>query len=121
MSNSGEFTVDVEELGSLSTRLQRCTESMKYASGDLRSATVSDLGNGEIDKAGAEFKSSWEYGIDQITQLTDAIKQGLQTTAQAYNETDSAVQQALAKGTRQGGSENGGGGNGGGAAASPFG
>ncbi|MFF2809709.1 hypothetical protein ACFVT2_21575 [Streptomyces sp. NPDC058000] len=121
MSDSGEFTVDVEELGSLSMRLKRCTESMKYASGDLRSATVSDLGNSDIDKAGAEFKSSWEYGIDQITQLTEAIKQGLQTTAQAYNETESAVQQALAKGTRQGGGGNVGGGNSGGTAISPFG
>ncbi|MGG2458477.1 hypothetical protein ACO0M4_01355 [Streptomyces sp. RGM 3693] len=112
MSSAGEFTVDVAELGSLATRLERCTESMKYASGDLRSATTGDLGNDQIDKAGAEFKSSWEYGIDQITRLTDAIKQGLEATARAYNETDSAVQQAFAKGTRQGG---------GGAATSPFG
>ncbi|GGW84643.1 hypothetical protein [Streptomyces noursei] len=112
MSGAGEFTVVVEELGSLATRLERCTESMKYASGDLRSATTGDLGNDQIDRAGAEFKSSWEYGIDQITQLTDAVKQGLETTARAYNETDDAVRQAFTKGVRQGG---------GGAATSPFG
>ncbi|ARF56858.1 hypothetical protein [Streptomyces gilvosporeus] len=88
---------------------------MKHASNDLRSATTGDLGDTEIDKSGAEFKDSWEYGINQIVQLTDAIREGLQTTARAYNETDSAVQQALAKGIRQGG------GTGGNTGASPFG
>ncbi|MCB5909745.1 type VII secretion target [Streptomyces pinistramenti] len=101
MSNSRQFKVDVQELGSLAARLEHCTESMKHASSDLRSASTGDLGSADIDKAGAEFKSSWEYGIDQITQLTDAIKKGLQTTARAYNETDSAIQQALDKGNRQ--------------------
>ncbi|KUL36424.1 hypothetical protein ADL22_24320 [Streptomyces sp. NRRL F-4489] len=116
MGGSEQFTVDVEELGSLATRLRRCTESMEYAGGDLRSATVGDLGHSRIDEAGAEFKSSWEYGIRQIRDLTDAIKQGLEATARAYNETDGAVRQAFAKGIR--GSD---GGNGTTAATSPFG
>ncbi|WP_043265886.1 hypothetical protein [Streptomyces sp. CT34] len=103
MSSSGEFTVDVEELSSLSTRLELCTESMKKASSDLRSATFSDLGSSPIDRAGADFKNSWEYGISQIAEITDAIHQGMQTTARAYNETDSAIHQALAKGHDQSG------------------
>ncbi|AIA05678.1 hypothetical protein ACFU90_11590 [Streptomyces noursei] len=107
MSGTGEFAVDVEELGSLATRLERCTESMKSASGDLRSATTGNLGNGQIDKSGADFKSSWEYGIEQITQLTDAIKQGLHITARAYSETDGAVQQAFSKATRRSGDSGG--------------
>ncbi|MFG2223782.1 WXG100 family type VII secretion target [Streptomyces sp. NPDC048644] len=115
MPGSGEFTVDVEELGSLSTRLDRCTESMKHAGSDLRSASVGDLGNGQIDKAGAQFKSSWEYGISQIAEITDAIRQGLQVTARAYNDTDSAISQAFAKGHQGGGS------SGKDAQASPFG
>ncbi|GAA2660644.1 hypothetical protein [Streptomyces lunalinharesii] len=114
MSGTGEFTVDVEELGSLATRLERCTESMKSASGDLRSATTGNLGNGQIDSSGANFKSSWEYGIDQITELTDAIKQGLQITARAYSETDNAVRQAFSKGTQNSGDS-------GGTGATPFG
>ncbi|MEU9121331.1 hypothetical protein AB0C96_16010 [Streptomyces sp. NPDC048506] len=117
MSGSGEFTVDVEELASLSTRLDRCTESMRYASGDLRSATVGDLGNGQIDEAGADFKSAWEFGISQIAAVTDAIREGLQVTARAYHETDSALQQAFAKGHHQSGSTA----SGGSAQASPFG
>ncbi|AJC56213.1 hypothetical protein GZL_03627 [Streptomyces sp. 769] len=43
MSGAGQFTVDVEELGSLATRLDHCKESMKHAGGDLRSATTGDL------------------------------------------------------------------------------
>ncbi|TBO58681.1 hypothetical protein EYS09_16125 [Streptomyces kasugaensis] len=64
MSGSGEFNADVEELGSLSMRLERCTESMKHAGGNLRSASVDSLGNSRIDKAGAGFRSSREFGID---------------------------------------------------------
>ncbi|MGW8551594.1 hypothetical protein [Streptomyces tubercidicus] len=116
MSGSGEFAVDIEELGTLSTRLDRCTESMKHASGELRSASVGDLGNGQIDEAGADFKSAWEYGISQIAGITDAIREGLQVTARAYHETDGAIQQALAKGHHQGG-----GAAGGSPQASPFG
>lgn len=97
MSGSGDFSVDVEELGSLATRLDRCTESMKHACGDLRSATVSNLGNGDIDEAGADFKSAWEFGISQIAAITDAIREGLQVTARTYNETDSAIQQTFSK------------------------
>ncbi|WP_411141212.1 hypothetical protein [Streptomyces sp. x-80] len=103
MSGSGEFNADVEELGSLSMRLERCTESMKRAGSNLRNASVGGLGNSRIDKAGADFKSSWEFGISQIAEVTHAIREGLQVTARAYNETDSAVQQAFAKGQRQGG------------------
>ncbi|MFF8368858.1 WXG100 family type VII secretion target [Streptomyces lydicus] len=97
MSGSGDFSVDVEELGSLATRLERCTESMTHACGDLRSATVSNLGNGDIDEAGADFKGSWEFGISQIAAVTDAIREGLQVTARTYNETDRAIQQTFAK------------------------
>ncbi|MFF4601739.1 hypothetical protein ACFY12_03130 [Streptomyces sp. NPDC001339] len=117
MSGSGGFKADVEELNSLSTRLERCTESMKHASGDLRSATFSELGSSDIDRAGAKFKNSWEYGISQISEVTESVQQGLQATARAYHETDSAVQQAFAKGHRQGDGP----GHGGGGQASPFG
>lgn len=116
MSGSGGFKADVEELSSLSTRLERCTESMTQASGDLRSATFSELGSDPIDRAGAKFKNSWEYGISQISEITEAIQQGLRTTARAYNETDDAIQQAFTKGHHQGGGSTGGDGQ-----ASPFG
>ncbi|MFH8678517.1 hypothetical protein [Streptomyces lydicus] len=90
---------------------------MKHAGGDLRSATVGDLGNGQIDQAGAEFKSAWEFGISQIAAVTDAIREGLQVTARAYHETDSAIQQAFTKGHRHSGATA----SRGSAEASPFG
>ncbi|MGW1378120.1 WXG100 family type VII secretion target [Streptomyces sp. NPDC002446] len=98
MSGSGGFKADVEELSSLSARLERCTESMTHASGDLHSATFSELGSDPIDRAGAKFKNSWEYGISQISEITKAIRQDLHATARAYHETDNAVRQAFAKG-----------------------
>lgn len=108
MAGAGGFKADVGELALLVQKIALCSESMLRASQNLRSASVRDLGNSAIDERSADFKESWDYGISQVARMTDALHGGLQATARAYSETDSAIEQALSRGTSSGSSPRGG-------------
>ncbi|MEW9521242.1 hypothetical protein [Streptomyces tubercidicus] len=112
---SDGFKADLQELGLLARKLDQSAESMRRASQNLKSASIRDLGNISIDESAADFKESWEYGIEQIAKMSGALREGLHATARAYSETDSAIQQALSKGQHSGS------GNQKGAAATAFG
>ncbi|MEK2479602.1 hypothetical protein [Streptomyces noursei] len=116
MAISDGFQADVDELGSLSRKLLQSAESMGRASRSLQQASVNGLGNADIDESASDFRDLWDYGIGQIIKTQVALHEGLEATAQAYHETDTAIQEALSKGQR---AEASGGGKGG--AKSPFG
>lgn len=88
----GTFRVDAEELGSLSGRLDSCTSHMRSAGYRMEQASVDGLGHAGLESACSGFRDSWEYGIDQLAKLTDAIRGGLDQTAKNYSATDAAIE-----------------------------
>ncbi|MFF0018128.1 hypothetical protein [Streptomyces sp. NPDC005374] len=91
--------MDAEELNGLATKLGDCTSEMRAAGYRLEQASVEDMGHEAVEFACGSFRHSWEYGIKQLSELTDSIRGGLQATAQAYSQTDFAVQKAMTPAT----------------------
>ncbi|WP_306323322.1 MULTISPECIES: WXG100 family type VII secretion target [unclassified Streptomyces] len=91
----GTFRVDAEELGGFAGRLDECTSEMRAAGTRMERASVAGMGHEAVEGACGGFRESWQYGIKQLSQLTEAIRDGLRVTAQAYSDTDQAIQQAM--------------------------
>ncbi|MFD7297908.1 DUF6507 family protein [Streptomyces sp. NPDC059897] len=91
----GTFQVDVEELSGFAARLDECASEMRGAGQQMGRASVSGMGHAAVESACSGFQDSWQYGIKQLSQVTESIRDGLQATAQAYSGADQAVCQAM--------------------------
>lgn len=85
------FRVQVQELADLASRLDECTAQMRKANDRLKNASANDLGNIWVDSACESFQDAWGYGIGLIERTTESIRDGLHSTARAYNATEQAI------------------------------
>lgn len=100
MSLTGTFRVDVEELGSISRKLDESVEGMRFVSRRMDRATAAALGHDSLDSACATFQARWAYGIGQITELANAVRGSVEATADSYHACETGIQQAFAAGSR---------------------
>lgn len=94
----GTFRVDAQQLSQLAGHLEDCTSEMKSAGYRLEQASVRDVGHAGLEERCGEFRDAWKYGIGQLSKFTDAIRGGLQQTAQNYAEAERRIGEGLATG-----------------------
>lgn len=93
----GSFRVEAEELGSVARKLDDCATGMKSASYSMEQASVREIGHGTLEQRCGEFRDAWDYGIGQLSKLTDAIRDGLHASANSYAGCDAKIQETFAK------------------------
>jgi uncharacterized protein YukE len=87
----GGFDVDLETLTKLVSSLEQASDRMTAANKALRSASATDLGSRDIDKAGGEVQDRWKHGIGKITEASKKITDGLRETQKVYREVEEAI------------------------------
>ncbi|WP_043659579.1 hypothetical protein [Thermocrispum municipale] len=95
---SGGFSIDLSEVRHLVHTLEHAEERMTRATDQLRDASFTDLGHPHLDKAAEEFQDDWEDGIDEISDLTGDIVDGLRKALKVYQELDEGVRDTLGGG-----------------------
>lgn len=94
----GTFRVDAQQLSQLAGHLEDCTSEMKSAGYRLEQASVRDVGHAGLEERCGEFRDAWKYGIGQLSKFTDAIRGGLQQTAQNYAEAERRIGEGFGNG-----------------------
>lgn len=84
----GGFRVGLDHLSELIGRLDRAADQISSANNQLREASESQLGHGDLDSACAEFQERWEYGIGRIRESTERLVPSLQQARRTYAEAD---------------------------------
>jgi hypothetical protein len=72
--------------------------------GKAHERSCQDVGEDEIDQAGAEFQERWEHGIGKIAEFTESIAGALGQVKEVYMAVDDLVAQEFGGGEAGGGS-----------------
>lgn len=81
---SDGFKIDVPRVEKMIRQLDECTERMEDARTRLKRVGPTALGTEDLDDACDTFQSEWEDGITRIHKSASKIRDGLQTTLDAY-------------------------------------
>ncbi|WP_072690887.1 hypothetical protein [Rhodococcus marinonascens] len=81
---SGDLYLDIEAFGGLISTLDTAATEMTAANNRLADADSSDLGGADLDRAAANFRDRWRYGIEQIADSTAKMVTGLEATRDLY-------------------------------------
>lgn len=76
--------LDIEAFGGLISTLDTAATDMTAANNRLADAESSDLGGADLDRAAANFRDRWKYGIERIAKSTGTMVTGLEATRDLY-------------------------------------
>ena len=79
-----ELFIDVTAVGTLASTLNTASSDMSAALGILESVGGGDLGSTELNRAAAEFRDRWQYGIARMAKETGGLAEALVEACAAY-------------------------------------
>ncbi|WP_433306266.1 hypothetical protein ACQP2F_20325 [Actinoplanes sp. CA-030573] len=88
------FQVELDTLGQYVTTLQQAQQHLADLP-RLLSGNDTQIGNGKLNDAAAEFQHSWEYGAKQLGELVGETTGAVRDVRQAYTGTDTAISDAV--------------------------
>lgn len=91
------FTVDVGDLASLRTDLDRARDHLGGALGAMRDVGAMSLGTGDLDRACAEFQQSWAHGLRKISECVGVVRAGIDGTRESYADVERVLTDGLGR------------------------
>lgn len=89
------YQIDLAAMTQLVGTLRDAAQSITNANTALKNASVRQLGSGELDSAGSDFKDRWDTGTGKISDLTGKMTDALNGTVQAYQQLESSLAQSF--------------------------
>jgi uncharacterized protein YukE len=94
---AGFYEVDLNVLAQMTKTLSEAGAQMEQALQELGGEQGGAIGPQPLVGAAESFQSTWKYGLGQLRQAIDECTEGVNKVHQAYQDTETSVQQAMTK------------------------
>ncbi|GLP65843.1 hypothetical protein TUSST3_24630 [Streptomyces sp. TUS-ST3] len=92
-----EFKVDLGQLHSFGRVLKQSVTDLEEARSALSAVSADQIGTPRLDEACETFQNKWKYGTGQLKDMIKAVDEGVEKTAQSYQQFEENLSKALKK------------------------
>jgi uncharacterized phage infection (PIP) family protein YhgE len=89
------FKTDIGQLEQFLTQLESCVDELNEARSALEHVRADQIGTPRLDEACDKFQEEWKYGSDKTKEMIDAIKEGVKSNKEGYQEVEEVLEKAL--------------------------